>query len=498
MDPLRAAVSLSVTLREQSTPDQRAEWGQFFTPRAVAELMAAMVQVPAGTGPFRILDPGAGTGILGLAAAVRVLQTTDRSVRLVAVEAEPGALGSLGGLLDALAEAFPGRVTTELLEGDFLALAERGSSLDPVDLAIANPPYFKMSPSDRRGGDAPNIYARFMEVAVRLLVPRGQAVFIVPRSFASGTYFHRFRQRLHRRAALLDVHVFESRRDVFREEGVLQESVIVRYGRHTQRPATVTITTSHGARDIAERTSLVVSSAQVLRPGDPREVLSLPTTAEDLALLEHLEGWPETLASLGLAISTGPVVPFRARSELLLDPAGVETAPLLWMNHVRPGRVTWPLPRTFEKSQHIRVEAPSKLLVPRGNYVLLRRFSAKEDRRRLTAALLLATEVPSAVIGLENHLNYIHRPSGELRPEEAAGLSVLLGSTVLDRTFRISSGNTQVSASEIRGLPLPPREVIEGLGERWLADPARDFDELMAEAFGWTAGPGGSARSPMG
>jgi len=35
---------------------------------------------------------------------------------------------------------------------------------------------------------------------------------------------------------------------------------------------------------------------------------------------------------------------------------------------------------------------------------------------------------------------------------------------VVDRYFAISNGNTQVSATEIRQLPLPPREAIEQVG----------------------------------
>jgi len=99
------------------------------------------------------------------------------------------------------------------------------------------------------------------------------------------------------------------------------------------------------------------------------------------------------------------------------------------------------------------------------NVVLLRRFSAKEDSRRLIAAPLLRGQLDAKLIGLENHLNYIYRPTGELTTPQAMGLSALLNSSLLDRYFRISNGNTQVSATEIRAMPLPPLHVIDRMGQ---------------------------------
>ena len=66
--------------------------------------------------------------------------------------------------------------------------------------------------------------------------------------------------------------------------------------------------------------------------------------------------------------------------------------------------------------------------------------------------------------GLENHLNYIRGVSRELDEELAYGLSALFNSTFLDRYFRISNGNTQVSATELRAMPLPAERDIRSIG----------------------------------
>jgi adenine-specific DNA-methyltransferase len=133
--------------------------------------------------------------------------------------------------------------------------------------------------------------------------------------------------------------------------------------------------------------------------------------------------------------------------------------------------VRWPIPGVH-KPQYFRVEPSThKLLVPSENYVVIRRFSAKEEARRLVAAPLFGRELSESGLALENHLNYIYRLRGSLTRAEATGLSAVLGSALLDRFFRVSNGNTQVNATELRALPLPSLHEITAIGEELLAVP---------------------------
>jgi adenine-specific DNA-methyltransferase len=144
-----------------------------------------------------------------------------------------------------------------------------------------------------------------------------------------------------------------------------------------------------------------------------------------------------------------------------------QAVPLLWMQNVQAQAVDWPVARG-NKPQAISLAANAKkLLVPLRNYVLLRRFSAKEERRRLVAAPLLASDFGCRCqqIGLENHLNYVYREAGDLTAVEAVGLSTLLNSVLVDRYFRVTNGNTQVNATDLRALSLPPLGVIEHIGQ---------------------------------
>jgi len=189
-----------------------------------------------------------------------------------------------------------------------------------------------------------------------------------------------------------------------------------------------------------------------------------------------VDSWKATLHSQGLEISTGPVVAFRAKQYLQDNQKSASSVPLLWMQHIRPQEVTWPLNGNFRKQQYI--ESEPSLMVKNANYVLLRRFSAKEEARRLVAAPYLAEAYPYSQLGLENHLNYIYGQKRELTTEETIGLSGLLNSGLIDRYFRISNGNTQVNATELRALPIPPLSVITAIGKAII----KEADEVDLDA----------------
>lgn len=69
-------------------------------------------------------------------------------------------------------------------------------------------------------------------------------------------------------------------------------------------------------------------------------------------------------------------------------------------------------------------------------------------------------------VGIENKLNYIYRAKGRLRRDEVMGLTALLNSEIFDTYFRTFNGNINVSATEMRMMPLPPLDDIKEIGRR--------------------------------
>ena len=105
-------------------------------------------------------------------------------------------------------------------------------------------------------------------------------------------------------------------------------------------------------------------------------------------------------------------------------------------------------------------------MVPSGTYVLTKRFTSKEERRRVVACIYDPNRMPQEfpVVGFENHLNYFHANGKGISPTLARGLAVYLNSTAVDGYFRQFSGHTQVNATDLRNLRYPRASTLEALG----------------------------------
>lgn len=512
--PIRLADRLGAEILATKLPAERKATGLYLTPVEVADFMAA--RIDAATGFLRILDPAAGSGTLICGVVERLASAGNgfQAAELIAYETDPGLQGALAAVLDYLTLWAARRgiiLRTRLERRDFILAHgpllkttrhlfhadERGL----FDLVVANPPYFKIPKSDPRAQVAtsvvhgqPNIYALFMAAGAAVLRDGGTFLFIVPRSFASGPYFRLFRERFFASVRPTSVHVFGSRREAFSRDEVLQENIILQGVRENDWQAhgsrfTLDLSSSFGLADLHTPAHRSIPLAEAIRATRNGAVLRLPTLKEQDGIVAAVDSWTGSLHQYGMNISTGPVVAFRA-SELLEKSEGAsrDCVPLIWMNHVHAMQVRFP--NGIRKPQYIkRTDGENPLLLPNRNYVLLRRFSAKEERRRLVAAPWLKTHFRSSFVGIENHLNYIYRPGGELHEDEAYGLAAILNSRLLDAYFRVSSGNTQVSATELRVMPLPPYDEIIQIGRRARILTGADdlLERVVAEVVGVSA-----------
>lgn len=468
-------------LTQRSSKDRKAA-GQFLTPPPLARFIARQVlPIPANS---RILEPAVGSGVLVCALIEALIGTgaggpyeivayeVDRDLAAIAHETVGAAVAdaALHGLM----------IDFVLHQADFVAagLAMLRPSVNgpraaaqPFTIAIGNPPYFKISKDGPHAAAIQhqvagyhNAYSLFMMLTNEWLVADGRGCFVMPRSFCSGAYFNKFRHYLVEHSAPVAVHVFESRRDTFAD--VLQENIVWTWQAHRPHFDRVRISHSYDATDLDQPPPPIdVEREHFLAHSHQEIFFRLPTDDEDLHIIERVNGWGASFGKLKYRVSTGPVVPFRATA-FLADETGPDRVPLLWMHHVQPQRVLWPR-LNLDKPQWIKHDALQKrLLLPNVNRVLVRRFSTKEEPRRLVAAPYLASQFPDDEwIGLENHLNYIQRLDAPLSDAEAIGLAALLNSRWLDRYFRVLNGHTQVNATELQAMPLPPRVVLCAIGE---------------------------------
>ena len=483
--PSEATLSLleEVELRRQQTtraldPKERSALGQFFTPLSVARDMARLFSpLPAH---IRVLEAGAGVGSL-LSALLE--EGVDRgkplaSFEVDAYEVDPQVAEQLKLTLSACSSfaaghgvSFEGRVH----QGDFIDHAARildGGLFREKAVrfthAILNPPYKKLNSSSdarltlrRLGIETSNLYTAFIALAVQLLEPGGELVAITPRSFCNGPYFRPFREMFLASMDIQRFHLFTSRRTAFAGDDVLQENVIFHARKGRQGP-TVVVSSSAGPGE--EATLRDVPFEHLVRPEDPERFIHLVPDELDQQVAHLFARFTSTLSDLGVEVSTGKVVDFRAK-DYLRDQPGKDTGPLLYPTHLEKGTVTWP---KAGKKANALVDCPetSSLWMPSGTYVLVKRMSSKEEARRVVATVVDPAVLPAPRLGFENHLNVFHTRGAGLEPALAQGLAAFLNSRVVDTFFRQFSGHTQVNATDLRNLRYPAPALLRQLGEK--------------------------------
>lgn len=461
------------------SPNQRVDLGQFLTPARLARFMASLFDDVSTD--VVLLDPGAGIGSLTSAFVEEMIDRQNRPEKITVDvwELDPILIEYLASTLQACSVTIRNSnlsFESYVQKGDFIEAAsillhdENGlfsKAVKRYTHCIMNPPYRKINSDSKHrklltsvGIETSNLYTGFLALAIKLLKPGGELVAIVPRSFCNGVYFKSFRQFFLGEVSIRHLHVFGSRDHAFQDNDVLQENIIFHVIRGGQQGKVVV--TSSTDTNLHDLTSREVDFDQIVAHNDPELVINILPSDTDQQISERIKLFKHSLSMLDLEVSTGPVVDFRSREDICELPAE-ETYPLIYPAHFNHGFVQWP--KVGRKPNAIRdSERTHVTLMPNGWYVLARRFSSKEEKRRIVVAIHNQDNVPGKMIGFENHLNVFHSNGHSIDPLIAKGLAIYLSSTLVDLFFRQFSGHTQVNASDLRSLPYPDKSALLRLG----------------------------------
>ncbi len=485
-DALRVRFFATVSLQHQK------EFGQFLTPPHVADLMAAMFDIRSTH--VRLLDAGAGIGILSAAFVQRQLQrkTPPRRIEVTAYELDSALVPGIEQTYGACRLACQRRdveFLATIRNTDFIAEAADMQRRDLFsitqqffDVAIVNPPYGKLSTTSEGyrllravSAETTNLYTAFLNLIIGLLRSKGELVAITPRSFCNGPYFKPFRRRLLKEMSLRRIHVFESRTAAFKHDNVLQENVVLHAVKDAKAYPTMRVSQSGGGVDDVVR-SRIFRTTEIVSPTDTEAFIHIPTCKEHLAARAQVARLESTLDQLGLAVSTGRVVGFRARNHIRQQPeAGA--CPLIYPCHFDGLFIAWPAHRSRKPNAIYENAQTQSLLIPAAVYVLTKRFTSKEERRRVVACIYDPNRIRAQQVGFENHLNYIHAGGKGLDMLIAKGLWAYLNSSALDLYFRQFNGHTQVNATDLRNVRFPTERQLRAIGS-FIGDTGMDQKEM--------------------
>lgn len=465
--PLTEALHFVTSLYPALLPQEsRSKLGAYYTPPALVNRMVELA-TEHGTdwSTVRVLDPAAGAGAFLIQAASRMVAASGGAepafvlrqlgARLQGLEIDPHAALLAQGALEIL--------LSDLIRDAGLAaprfvrvcdsIEERPD--DRYDLVLGNPPYGRVSLTPERRarfsrslyGHA-NLYGLFTDIALRWTKPGGLIAYLTPTSFLAGQYYSALRQLLADEAPPLSIDFVHARKDVF--EDVLQETLLAVYKKDS-RPTRARI---HYLNVVSAAGATVTRNGTIGLPAKPSAPWLAPRSPEHGRLIARAEQMPSRLRDLGYAVSTGPLVWNRFKSQLTHEAAGPSVHPLIWAECVLPeGRFEYRA-RKRNHTPFFRLKPGNEWLVVTRPCVLVQRTTAKEQPRRLIAAELPAELIRKhGGVVIENHLNMVS--ASEASNIEPAVVAALLNSEVVDQLFRCMNGSVAVSAFELESLPIP-------------------------------------------
>jgi len=483
MNPHPTIENSRVQVSSETTQDTKSELGQFLTPYSTAIFMSSLFSNLTKPN-LRLLDPGAGIGSLS-ASFIETFQKINKNGKLYldAYELDSILIPKLKNNLKIFEED---HIQIQIQNKDFIEECAFGNLWQKDECytnVILNPPYKKISKNSKYRQllksldlDTVNLYTGFMMLSISKLSEKGELVCIIPRSFCNGVYYKNFRKYLLGNTIINRIHLINSRKSAFQDDGVLQENVILHIIKKEYLASSqekVTVSFSDGIDDFSSVEKITYDFNEIVKDNDIDHIIHIPDSNYGVSKVTLKQ---YSLSDLNIMVSTGPVVDFRSM-EFLSSSKSNQTVPLFYPAHFSNYSLAWPK-KEFKKNNYIINNKKSvKMLYPKGNYVLVKRFSSKEENRRISACLLQEDDFDFPYIGFENHLNVFHQNKKGLDIDLAFGLMAYLNSTYIDNYFRQFSGHTQVNASDLRKIPYPSLAILKKMGI-WVE---KNLDQLSTE-----------------
>lgn len=446
---------------------------QYFTPVNIAKFMVELFDFNEQQ-KVKLLDPGAGIGILSTVFCEVAFKFVDK-IDITAIEIDKTLNFQFEENLALINKNR--NLIYNLLNDDFI---EWGSNCINEQMSIfnqneeryshiiMNPPYKKISSNSNyrkilkeNNVDTVNLYSAFVGISIKMLEKDGQLVAIIPRSFCNGPYYKSFRELILKETIIEHIHLFKARNEAFKEDGVLQENMIIKLKKSNEKKnIKVSLSSDATFSDYKENE---FNFKDIVIPNDKERFIHIPISNEK-KIYELYPSINTSLDDLGLNISTGPIVGFRNKEFLRQFPEE-NCVPLFYPIHIENNDISW-IKETKKKANAIVWnDKTDRQLYPNGYYVVLRRFSPKESKKRINSAVVDPLRFNYKAYGFENGINVIHSNKKGINEILAIGINGYISSTIFDTYFRTFNGHTQVNATDIRQMLFPNKNILMKIGK---------------------------------
>ncbi|MCT8978695.1 Eco57I restriction-modification methylase domain-containing protein [Clostridium sp. CX1] len=445
---------------------------QFFTPIDIANKMLDSIDLKYinSLEDIRILEPSAGCGILILTTVLYLIKNTHiKFINIDAYEINSDLCSILRDNLFKLKRYIKSNTSVSLNtrvhnENFILKNSQKWHSTklkNGYNLIISNPPFKKVNQTCEEAValkevvfGQPNIYALFIALSLKLLMPNGVYTVISPRSYLMGMYNEKLREYAFNNFSLKSLHSFDNR-NIFK---LTNQEVIISTFVNTKVDNNITI--SHNGR------FKHYSTLDKIIYNKDNYSLLIPKNNNDISLLEQIENFKYSLDELGISVSVGPIVQFRNESYLSDKSYESSFAPLLVGKDILENEIIYYHRENTRKTHNKSISEKAKNLVKNSNYLLLRKVTAKDDKDPIVSAVLKKDFFNHELLGIDNNLLYFHSkdPLKELSIEECYGLFCYINSNYFNQLYSLINANHTINVSDFNNIKFPGINLIKEMG----------------------------------
>ncbi len=495
---LNLAVRNTGKLIREKSKSENIRLGRLFTKKNSARLMANMIELDDSKNAYTILDPGAGTGILSAAIVEHICKNAPncRQIFLTCYEDDVDFIPMLEDNLERIRKKcrhdYDVRLFVTVYHENYLIDVRNHYTVtffdtveDKFDIIICNPPIDLISKGSEEAQSVGGVTMLkvsaaflFLKVAAEHLEVGGKLVIMLPTTVATASSLTEIRKKIAETLSIKKIHLFIGKQKNTKRAIPLKKSVIISY-ENTEQHEDIVITTSTDDGSEAKLVTLPPLSYDFVVDKNDGS-LTLPKSLEETRIVKYIGGFPETLASLGLKMSTGLVIDSKCKDSLY-DKEMPGTIPVIRPSSMIAGGIKIPMPGA--KKQYL-MPTKTSLFQRNKNLIIIKRVPAKSDDRFVNSAVYFAGQRPAnQYISTHNKINFIDTKDNkeEMCARLVFGLFAILNSTIYDRYISIVSKSKQINSKEMKQLRLPPRNLIENMGMRLMA--GRDNSVAACDAI---------------
>lgn len=446
---------------------------QFFTPYDIAYRMVNTINFDE----FRkidklyILEPAAGCGILIAVLIKEILCKVDniREIYVDAYENDEEIINLLRNNLRNLkvkVEESNVSFKYKVIGNNFIVSNKNKwnnnkKDISKYDIIISNPPYKKINQKSHEAKimndivhGQPNLYTLFIAMSLKLLKSNGTYIVLSPRNYLTGEYSKKIRNYIFELSSLTHINSFENR-NIFLT--VNQEVIISTYKKKKDIKY-IDISYNNNKEFVVEFDNIVIDRKSMS--------IIVPKNKEDIVMLNSFNKFGYSLNDLGFKVNVGPIVQFRHKNFLSRDIYNDDYAPMVIGNDIQGNnKIIYYTRENKRKTHHKSISIESKKLIDNGNYLLLRKVSAKDDKSIITCAILENTYFKHSLIGLDNNLLYFLRADNSfLSIEECFGLYCIINSNQFSNIYSIINGTHTINVTDFSKIKFPSYEKIISMG----------------------------------